>query len=77
VLGHAEWIANPAFATNRARLRKREELVPAIATVIAERSRAHWTEHFGAAGVPCAPVNTLREPWRSSNSLRATCSGRR
>jgi formyl-CoA transferase len=61
VLGHAEWIANPAFATNRARLRKREELVPAIATVIAERSRAHWTEHFGAAGVPCAPVNTLRE----------------
>jgi len=29
------------ICTNRARLRKREELVPAIATVIAERSRAH------------------------------------
>jgi formyl-CoA transferase len=61
VLGRPEWIADPLFATNRARLTNRERLVPLIAAVIITRIRTAWCELLGAAGVPCAPVNTLRE----------------
>jgi formyl-CoA transferase len=60
-LGHPEWIADPAFATNRARLTNRACLVPLIASALAEQSRDYWCAHLGAAGVPCAPVNTLPE----------------
>jgi formyl-CoA transferase len=60
-LGHPEWIADPAFATNRARLTNRERLVPMIAATVAAQSRDYWCAHLGAAGVPCAPVNTLPE----------------
>jgi len=56
-----EWIADPAFATNRARLTNRERLVPMIAATVAAQSRDYWCAHLGAAGVPCAPVNTLPE----------------
>ena len=61
VIGRPEWISDPLFATNRARLANRERLVPMIAALIAEHIRTDWCESFGAAGVPCAPVNTLRE----------------
>jgi formyl-CoA transferase len=61
VLGRPEWIADPLFATNRARLTNREQLVPLIAAVITTRIREDWCESLGAVGVPCAPVNTLRE----------------
>jgi formyl-CoA transferase len=61
VLGHDEWSADPAFATNRARLTNRDRLVPLIAAVFAGRPRAEWLQRLRAAGVPCAEVNTLRE----------------
>ena len=61
VLARPEWISDPHFATNRARLTNRDELVPLIAAVIAQRTRVAWCESLGAAGVPCAPVNTLPE----------------
>ena len=61
VLGYPEWIADPRFATNRARLTNRDALVPQIAATIAQRIRIDWCELLGAVGVPCAPVNTLRE----------------
>jgi formyl-CoA transferase len=56
-----EWIADPAFATNRARLMNRDVLVPLIVALMVQRPRAHWVDGLRAVGVPCAPVNTLRE----------------
>ena len=61
VLGRPEWVSDTRFATNRARLTHREELVPMIGAVIAQRARTEWCERLVALGVPCAPVNTLRE----------------
>jgi len=61
VIERPEWIADPAFATNRARLTNRDVLVPLIVALIVQRPRAHWVDGLRAAGVPCAPVNTLRE----------------
>lgn len=61
VLGRPEWIEDPAFATNRARLRNRQRLVPMIAALFASETRGVWVERLHAAGVPCAPVNSVRE----------------
>jgi formyl-CoA transferase len=61
ILGRPEWITDPAFATNRARLTNRDRLVPLIAAEIVRNARTDWCESFVAAGVPCAPVNSLRE----------------
>jgi crotonobetainyl-CoA:carnitine CoA-transferase CaiB-like acyl-CoA transferase len=60
-LEHPEWIEDPAYATNRARLANRDALVPLIAAAMALRPRAEWAERLCAVGVPSAPVNTLRE----------------
>jgi formyl-CoA transferase len=61
VVDRPDWIANPAYATNRARLTNRETLVPLIAALIAQRPRAAWIDGMRAVGVPCAAVNTLPE----------------
>jgi formyl-CoA transferase len=61
VLERTAWIDDVRFATNRARLANRETLVPLIAEAIAMLPRGHWIDGMVAAGVPCAPVNTLRE----------------
>jgi crotonobetainyl-CoA:carnitine CoA-transferase CaiB-like acyl-CoA transferase len=36
-------------------------LVPQIVALMVQRPRAHWVDGMRAVGVPCAPVNTLRE----------------
>jgi formyl-CoA transferase len=61
VIERPEWIADPRFATNRARLKNRDVIVPLIAAIFAGDTRAAWTAKLRAAGVPCAEVNTIRE----------------
>jgi formyl-CoA transferase len=60
-LERPEWVADPDFANNRARAAHRERLIPLIAGVLVEHTRDHWLERLRAAGVPCAPVNTVPE----------------
>ncbi|MGE5505210.1 MAG: CaiB/BaiF CoA transferase family protein [Actinomycetota bacterium] len=59
--GRPELAADPRFATNAARVRHREVLVPLVAGLIAAHDRAHWLAGLEAAGVPAGPVNTLSE----------------
>ncbi|MBW8729187.1 MAG: CoA transferase [Inquilinus limosus] len=59
VAGRPELAADPRFATNQARVRNREVLVPIIAGLIAEKSRGHWLEALEARQVPCGPINTI------------------
>lgn len=47
------------FATNAARVRNRDALVPLLRKVMASKSSAEWIELLEAAGVPCGPINTL------------------
>jgi crotonobetainyl-CoA:carnitine CoA-transferase CaiB-like acyl-CoA transferase len=61
VLGHPEWIEDPAFATNADRVTNRERLNALIADIVAGMSRAHWLAALEAAGVPCAPMQTIGE----------------
>jgi len=60
-LGHPEWVADPLFVTNRARLVNQGRLLPMIAEVMGGRPRAEWLDRLQRIGVPCAPVNSIPE----------------
>ena len=60
-LGRPDWPEDPRFATNRQRLANQDALLPQIAALLRDRSRAALAEALVAAGVPCAPVNTIPE----------------
>ena len=60
-LGHAEWGGDARFRTNRDRAANKGTLIPLIAAIIKARPRAHWVERLDAVGVPCAPINDLRQ----------------
>lgn len=61
VVGHPEWMGDARYATNAARVAHKAELLPAIAEVLRTRSKGEWIDRLEAAGVPCAPINTLPE----------------
>lgn len=52
---------DPRFGTNTARLRHRAVIVGEIAAVLAGAGSAHWLAALEAAGLPCGPINTIRE----------------
>ena len=49
------------FATNRQRVTAYDELKPILDARLATRTRAHWIETLGAAGVPCGSVRDFGE----------------
>lgn len=61
VLGHPEWASDERFATNRARVANRKELIPRLRQATVMRSTREWVEIMEPSGVPCGPVNTLDE----------------
>jgi|SRR5690554_3692077 len=60
-LGHEEWITLPEFATNRARLTNKSQLMAVLVPIIQSQPRDEWIDRFQAAGIPCAPINTISE----------------
>ncbi len=60
-LGYPEWVSDPRFATNRARLLNKAALFAAMGPVLAGVPRAVWIERLEAAGVPAAQIHTLPE----------------
>ncbi len=61
VLGQADWVTDPRFATNRARVVNRAELDAALAPLFRGRSVAGWRSALDAAGVPNGPMATVAE----------------
>jgi formyl-CoA transferase len=60
-LGRPEWADDPRFATNAARVASKAELIAEIERIMLTRSKGEWIDRLEAAGVPCAPINTLPE----------------
>ncbi|MBB5158916.1 CaiB/BaiF CoA transferase family protein [Saccharopolyspora phatthalungensis] len=60
-LGHPEWIDDPRFATNTARVENRDVLVPMIEKILAGRTRDDWCAVLETNDVPCTPVNSVQE----------------
>ncbi len=52
---------DPRFATNPLRVEHRETLVAMLEQRLGERPAAEWLDALEAAGVPCAPVQGVRE----------------
>ncbi|HMV38622.1 CaiB/BaiF CoA transferase family protein [Plasticicumulans sp.] len=59
VLGCPELAADERFASNRARVAHRTELVPRLAACFATQPRDAWLAALANANVPCGPINTL------------------
>lgn len=61
VVEHPELAVDPHFATNAARVRNRDELIPRLEQLFHERPAAHWIEALTQAGVPSGPINNIAE----------------
>jgi len=60
-LGHPEWATEARFAKNAQRRANREELVMEMERVLTTRTKGEWIDILEEAGVPCAPIQDLRE----------------
>ncbi|HWS34156.1 MAG TPA: CoA transferase [Actinoplanes sp.] len=61
VLDLPELPDDPRFGRNQDRTANREELRPLLLARLATRTRDEWFRDLLAAGVPCAPINTIDE----------------
>lgn len=64
-LGHEDWLDDPRFSTNAARLANRARLVGDLEAIFATKSSSEWLRILEAADVPCSPVMELHEAVRS------------
>ena len=61
VAGLTELASDARFARNVERVRNRDLLVPQIAAVMRQRTRAEWLQALEAAQIPCGPINDLAQ----------------
>lgn len=61
VAGHPEWADDPRFASNKARVAHRAELIALIRQATVFRTTAQWLTALEQAGVPCGPINDLAQ----------------
>jgi crotonobetainyl-CoA:carnitine CoA-transferase CaiB-like acyl-CoA transferase len=61
VLGVPELVDDPRFAHNQDRTANRDALYPLLVERLRTRTRDEWFRDLLAAGVPCAPINTVDE----------------
>jgi crotonobetainyl-CoA:carnitine CoA-transferase CaiB-like acyl-CoA transferase len=59
VVGRPEWASDPRFATNAARVRNRDVLVPMIAAILRTRPQREWLAALEPAGIPSGPINRI------------------
>ncbi|MFC7534059.1 CaiB/BaiF CoA transferase family protein [Actinoplanes sp. GCM10030250] len=59
VLGLPELPEDPRFGRNQDRTANREALRPLLVERLVKRTRDEWFRDLIAAGVPCAPINTI------------------
>ena len=59
VAGTPGWADDLRYATNAARVRNRDILVPMIDALMRTRVQGEWLEALERAGVPCGPINRL------------------
>ncbi|MGD9806373.1 MAG: CaiB/BaiF CoA transferase family protein [Hyphomicrobiaceae bacterium] len=61
LLGQPSLKTDPRFSTNAARVTNRDALDPILDELMRKRSTAEWVEALEKAGVPCGPINNLKE----------------
>jgi crotonobetainyl-CoA:carnitine CoA-transferase CaiB-like acyl-CoA transferase len=66
VLAAPELAADERFATNRARVENREELIPLIEERVAARPAEEWLAALDAAGVPAGKIRSVPEAFAAA-----------
>jgi len=61
VVGHPEWVKDPRFETNAARVAHKTEICELIDEIFITRSKGEWIDLLEAEGVPCSVINSLPE----------------
>jgi crotonobetainyl-CoA:carnitine CoA-transferase CaiB-like acyl-CoA transferase len=56
-----EWLEDPRYATNPARVANKASLIGEIERIFATQPRDHWVEAMRTAGVPGGPIRTIGE----------------
>jgi crotonobetainyl-CoA:carnitine CoA-transferase CaiB-like acyl-CoA transferase len=59
VLGVPELVDDPRFTRNQDRTANRADLMPFLVDRLQSRSSREWFDLLLAAGVPCAPIQTI------------------
>jgi CoA:oxalate CoA-transferase len=67
-IGRPRWIVDEGFATMAARRENREQVVAAIADVLAERGTNEWVQRLTPVGVVAAGVQTLEHALASEQA---------
>lgn len=79
LLGRDDWRHDPRYRNNAARVENRGALCAELAALFATREAAHWLALFDCAGVPAAPINTVRQaldhPIAAARGMRIQMDG--
>ncbi len=57
--GRDELALDARFARNSERVKHRDQLVPQVVEIMAQKTSAEWLEALNARGIPCGPINKL------------------
>ncbi|MDE3074050.1 MAG: CoA transferase [Chloroflexota bacterium] len=68
-VGHDEWIEDPRFLTNAARLQNRQALMADLERIFLTKTRAEWVRILEEADVPNSPVLELHDAIKSEQAL--------
>jgi CoA:oxalate CoA-transferase len=60
-LGRADLVRDSRFASNELRTRNHAALTQELNSILATRDAAQWLDQLAAAGVPCGPIQDIRE----------------
>ncbi len=61
VAGQPDLAERPGFATSAERVVNREQVVAAVAAIMAERATDEWLVALEAAGIPAGPINSVAQ----------------
>ena len=64
-LGAPILAADPAYATNATRLVNLDTLIPTVASLVKDWGRDNLVAGLEACGIPCGPINTLAQVFKS------------
>lgn len=64
-VGHPEWIEDPRFETNSQRVLHRDLVTANLQAIFSTQPVAHWLQAFSQRGIPCAPINSVKQALNS------------
>jgi len=64
-VGHPEWVADPRFCSNSLRVLNRKSVTDNLQCIFSTQPVAHWLGAFKTHGIPCAPINSVKQALHS------------